>query len=178
VRLCRSMEAMKLNELKDKLEVASLQKRILSAIPPSVSGGETSLFGGQYHSLANKLLSVSDLFNDYAAPMGMYEICLLIMNMCKTNDPNTIRALWNCIISRELQDVRSEREDVQDFIRSLKEGTPLEDSIADTYGWEFESGEWIRPLKDKITSLGRELWDKGAAYTFPLQAIVPILEGV
>lgn len=164
---------MKLSELKDKLEVALLQKKILISL-----GGldETGLDSEKKQALKYKLLSVSELFNDFAAPMGLYEICLLIINVCKTNDSSTIENIWKRIISSVLDNVWSEKEEVQGVLRALKddniEGSAEREKISD-----FESGEWIRPMQEKITSLGKQLWGKGADFTYPLLLIIPIVEG-
>ena len=42
---------------------------------------------------------------------------------------------------------------------------------------EFENGEWIPRLRNRVTSLGKELFGKGADYTFPLDLLVNELEG-
>lgn len=161
---------MRLSELKDKLEVALLQKKILLKL-----GGlddETRLDPGQKQSLQYKLLTVSELFNDFAAPLGLYDICLLIMSVCKTNDSRTIQDIWNRIFSSVLHKVWSTREEVQRVLRAIH------DEIFEEGPVEFESGEWIRPLKEKVIYLGKQLWGKGSDYTFPLLLIIPILEGL
>jgi nuclear pore complex protein Nup155 len=164
---------MKLSELKDKLEVALLQKKILLKI-----GGldETGLDSEKKQALQYKLLTVSDLFNDFAAPLGLYEICLLIMSVCKTNDSSTIQDIWKRILSSVLQKVWSTKEEVQSVLRAIHDDT-LEEGSVEAIEVEFDSGEWIRPLKEKIIYLGKQLWGKGSDYTFPLLHIIPVLEG-
>lgn len=167
--------SLKLSELQDKLEIASLQKKILSSLPGL---DEMTLDADQCQALTFKLVPVSDLFNVYAAPLELYEICLLIMNVCKTNDLDTIITLWKRIISRELQGVFSERPDVQDILLMLKEDADLVDGSVNPEEIEFESGEWIRPLKEKVANLAKQLWGKGADFTVPLSFLVPLLEGI
>jgi len=170
----RSLEVMKLSELKDKLEVALLQKKILLEL-----GGldETGLDSEKKQALQYKLLTVSDLFNDFAAPLGLYEICLLIMSVCKTNDSSTIQDIWRRILSSVLHKVWSTREEVQRVLRAIHEDIVEEGSV-EAIEFEFESGEWIRPLKEKVIYLGKQLWGKGSDYTFPLLHIIPVLEGL
>jgi hypothetical protein len=165
---------MKLSELKDKLEVALLQKKILLEL-----GGldETGLDSEKKQALQYKLLTVSDLFNDFAAPLGLYEICLLIMSVCKTNDSSTIQDIWRRILSSVLHKVWSTREEVQRVLRAIHEDIVEEGSV-EAIEFEFESGEWIRPLKEKVIYLGKQLWGKGSDYTFPLLHIIPVLEGL
>ena len=64
----------------------------------------------------------------------------------------------------------------------LKQGSMLEDEEI-VFGsgagnvQQFENGEWIPRLRNRVTSLGKELFGKGADYTFPLDLIVRELEG-
>jgi nuclear pore complex protein Nup155 len=41
----------------------------------------------------------------------------------------------------------------------------------------YDTGEWIPRLRNRVTELGKELYGKGADYTFPIDLIVRELEG-
>jgi len=124
--------------------------------------------------LEKKLLGVSELYNKYAAPLGLYEICLSILQSCKTNDPS-IEILWRSLLSKEMI-LRSGNPTVRNVLDELRKGTPLED--IDTSGVEesFETGKWITNVKETVIKTGRELYGKGADYAFPLLLLTTKLE--
>ncbi len=73
---------------------------------------------------------------------------------------------------------------VRDVLTILKQGSMIKEEVI-AFGEQeaggsiqkFENGEWIPRLRNRVTSLGQELFGKGADYTFPLDLIVRELEG-
>jgi nuclear pore complex protein Nup155 len=195
----RAVPSNKVTELQDQLDVANLQSRLLEAAPPQPMMGTSSheneeeqegvLSAATYHALGHEFIRVSDLFYVYAYPMEMYEFCLLIVNICKNNDTDTIDTLWQNILCRELENcgVWSPNPNVSQLLTSLGVTTTEENQEDQHQGSNsndngssnsnrFEDGRWAQTLSDKISGLGQDLYGSGADYTFPLSFLIPKLE--
>ena len=159
-----------LESVQEQLEVSGLQKKILSAVI------EQNLKPPNLDELRNKLLGVSELYNEYAAPLGLYRLCLAIIQTCKTNDPSSIEILWRSILSKEVP-LKTQSANAVEILQRLRDGTPLEDMNEYESQGTFEDGKWISNVKETIISIGKELYGKGADYAFPLQLLVSNLEG-
>lgn len=159
-----------LRTAEELLEVASLQKRVLSAVSDRRADVNVD-------DLTNRLLTVSDLYNDYTAPLSLYELCLSIIKSCNSNEPTAIQTLWRSVLSR---DVCSRTNDArtQTVLRRLRAGTPLADAEDGDEGGTFESGEWIPKVKGAVVIIGKDLYDGegGNNCAFPLNFIVYELE--
>jgi len=160
--------------------VATIQKRVLMAATQS----ENNLDSAKMDTLTFTLVTVSDLYNDYACPLNLFDICLLIMGTCQHNASDIITTLWKSVICEEILPCRTSAAPVMDFLGRLKQGSLLAeetivygDGAGDTVQ-NFDSGEWIPRLRNRIATLGKELYGKGSDYTFPLDLLVKQLEGL
>jgi nuclear pore complex protein Nup155 len=171
-------------QINETLEVASLQRRILHTV--SSSSNHQDLDDSAFKKLTHSLIPVSDLYNEYSGPLCLYDVCLLIMQSCHYHEVQTIETLWKSILLEEILPIATRSEAIKRFLEHLKAGSLLEhESISllesETHGVQsdciFENGDWIPVLKSRVVNLGKELYGKGADYTFPLEFIVKTLEG-
>jgi len=168
-------------QFQEQLDVATIQKRVLTTISQSQ---DTGLEQAKIDALKFTLVNISDLYNDYACPLNLFDVCLLILETCRRNDLDTINVLWKSIICEEVLPCQTNSYSVVNFLTRLKQGSLLEEE-AIAFGYEaandlqmFETGEWLHRLRNRVTSLGKELFGKGADYTFPMDLIVRELEGL
>lgn len=161
--------------------MAIIQKRVLTAVTQSQ---DNNLDPAKMDALAFTLLQVSDLYNEYACPLNLFDICLLLLATCKHNVAQPIVTLWKSVICEEILPCRTGSASVVAFLMELKQGSMLEEEkIALGEGGNdamknFDSGEWMPRLKNRVATLGKELFGHGADYTFPLDLIVKELEGL
>ena len=170
-----------INEIQDKLDVASIQQRVLTTVEQSQN---VDLDAEKLSALGFALLSPTDLYNEYACPLSLFDVCLLIMNTCHTNQSDTIETLWKSVICEETIPCQTTSALAVSFLTQLKQGSTLEDETvmqSGDYGnnlQSFDDGEWIPRLRNRVSTLGKELYGKGADYTVPLDLIVQALEGL
>lgn len=173
-----------ITQIRETLDVAILQRRLLNAI--SSSALEEKLEGALYSTLKSTLVPVSDLYNDYAGPLNLFDLCLLILHSCQHNDTNTIEILWKSILSEELVPCATRSKSAYHFLQNLITGSLVEENIVLVSGEHnrnnsglplFENRDWLNRLKGRIISLGKELFGKGADYVFPVEFIIANLEG-
>ncbi len=175
-----------INQITEQIDVAKLQSRVLSAIMSSQNASQ--LDKEKLHELSSSLVHVSVLYNDYAAPLALYDLCLAIMQACRYDDEATIITLWKSILCEELLPCRTESGEVQNFLNLLQRGSMMEEErviLTDSNVTHedgnslmlFENGEWISSIKHRVISLGKELHGKGADFVFPIEFIVEQLEG-
>eukprot|EP00984_Skeletonema_dohrnii_P038704 scaffold42248_cov150-Skeletonema_dohrnii-CCMP3373.AAC.1 len=177
-----SVETLKANikAIEEKLDVAKIQQRVLTTVDQSQN---VDLKPEMLHALKFKLVSVSELYNDYACELNLFDVCLLILNTCNYND-REIETLWKSVICEEILPCQTSSAIAISFLTQLKQGSPFEEKTvmqSGDYGNDlqsFDNGEWIPRLRNRVTALGRELYGKGADYTVPLDLIVQALEGL
>jgi hypothetical protein len=168
------------DQIQEQLDVATIQKRILTTISQSQNA---DLEPAKIDALKFTLVNISDLYNDYACPLNLFDVCLLIFETCRRNDADTINMLWKSIICEEILPCQTNSDSVVDILTRLKEGSLFEEeAIVYSDGTAndlqiFETGEWIPRLRNRVTTLGKELFGKGADYTFPIDLVVRELEG-
>jgi nuclear pore complex protein Nup155 len=168
-------------QVKETLDVARLQSRVLHSINVS----KPDLPEEDIKKLNYSLISVSDLYNDYAFPMDMVDVCLLVLFTCGHDDPTHIQQLWKTLICEEVLPCATRSEQAYRFLQTLTEGSLAETAKIKLLGGGasaeendslFESGNWMRKLEGRIVPLGREIYGKGADYVFPVDFIVSCLE--
>jgi nuclear pore complex protein Nup155 len=175
--------AQKVKEVKETLHVARLQNRILRAVDamkPDLPAEETE---EQYEKLSTSLVQVSDLYNEYAASLSLFDHCLLILHSCRHDDERTIQNLWKNIICEELLPCATRKEPVYNFLQNFVADVGLGDEVkflsattsADSLPL-FENDEWMKRLEGRIVSLGKELYGTGADYVFPVDYLLFYLE--
>lgn len=172
----------RISQIQEQLDVATIQKRVLTTITQSQ---DTNLESAKMDTLAFTLVNVSDIYNEYACPLNLFDVCLLVLETCRHKDANGIHTLWKSIICEEVLPCQTSSESVVEFLTELKQGSMLAEELI-VYGEgdagdtlpKFENGEWIPRLRNRVAALGKELFGKGADYTFPLDLIVRELEGL
>ncbi len=175
-----------INRIREQVDVAKLQLRVLSAIKSSKHASQMDK--DKIHTLSFSLVGVSDLYNDYAAPLSFYDLCLAIMQTCHCDDSATIITLWRSILCEEVLPCQTSNKDVQRFLNTLQRGSMMEEetvilteanvtSVDGESLLKFEDGGWIPSIKNRIVSLGKELFGKGADFVFPVDFVVEQLEG-
>lgn len=174
-------------QISEMIDVAKIQARILVAIEQSLHADKVDQ--NQLNILKMKIVSVSDLYNLYACPMGMYDICLSIVQSCKYDDDATILMLWKSVMCEELLPCRTGNTEVVSFFDKFKENSMLEDQevvLSDkeikTITGEnltcFDDGDWKTGLTARVVNLGRELFRDGTNFAFPIQHIADWLESI
>jgi len=171
-----------ISQIKEQIDVATIQERVLTTI---IQSQDANLEAAKMDTLEFSLVNVSDLYNDYAGPLNLFDICLCILATCNHNEADSIHKLWKSIICEEVLPCHTSSESAMEFLGKLKQGSMLEEeTIVHGAGNggdalpKFENGEWIPRLRNRVAALGKELFGKGADYTFPLDLVVRELEGL
>jgi len=178
-----SIETLKGNikAIEEKLDIAKIQQRVLTTVDQSQN---VDLDSDKVDALRFRLVSVSDLYNDYTCPLNLFDVCLLILNTCHYNDRDNIETLWKSVICEEILPCQTTSALAISFLTQLKQGSTLEEETvmqSGDYGNDlqsFDNGEWMTRLRSRVATLGKELYGKGADYTVPLDLIVQALEGL
>ena len=178
-----------IEKITDQLDVALLQSRTLSIIRTSEIA--TQLDEKNIDDLSYSLLNSSDLFNQFTARFDLYDICLLILHSCRHNDAAKITTLWRSIICKEILPCRTQSSDVEDFLNALQLGSlfgtesvtlierdDMSEGVDDKSVNYFENSEWVTSLKNRIISLGKELYGNGFDCSFPHTFIIECMEGM
>jgi nuclear pore complex protein Nup155 len=169
-------------QAKETLDVARLQSRVLHTIQSS----KYDIQEEDIKKLNYTLVAVSELYNEYAHPMNMYESCLMVLYTCRHDDTNHIQMLWKSIFCEEVLPCSTRSEQVYRFLQSLPENSMYtnsditllpENATAEDSQPLFESGLWMQKLEGRIISLGKEVYGKGADYVFPVDFVAFCLEG-
>jgi nuclear pore complex protein Nup155 len=169
-----------IERIQELLDVAAIQKRVLTTI---IQSQDADLEQAKMDALTYTLVTISDLYNEYSCPLNLFDVCLLILETCRYNEPDNIKTLWKSIICEEVLPCQTNSHSVVDSLTRLKQGSMLHDEVI-FYGNDtanelltYDTGEWIPRLRNRVTELGKELYGKGADYTFPIDLIVRELEG-
>ncbi|KAJ1969300.1 hypothetical protein IWQ62_000705 [Dispira parvispora] len=139
-----------LQDLEEKLEVAQIQLEVQRTLQShSTDGNHEPLL----ERVNGNLLTISDLFNDYAVPLRMFGIQLLIIKSSNHHDSKLVESIWNEIF-QELQDVH---------IRALEDANEVP-----------EGSRFMEAVAAKVRELGQLLYPSDLA--FPLHFLCPTLE--
>jgi nuclear pore complex protein Nup155 len=176
-----------ISQVSEQIDIAKLQSRILSEILQSQNADKINQ--DQLSFLETKLVNVSDLYNIFACPLAMYDVCLAIIQTCKYDDEATVLKLWKSIICEEIIPCRTENAQILSFLSQFKEASMLEEeevilsaTAVRTVTGEilkcFDDGDWKNGLIARVTGLGRELLREGSYFVFPIQHISDWLESI
>jgi nuclear pore complex protein Nup155 len=166
-------------QITEQLDVAAIQQRVLAIAEQSEN---THLDSAKMDALSFSLVSVSDLYNEYAGPLNLFDICLLLMETCRQNDSLTIKTLWKSIVCEEIFPCGTNSRVAFEYLNELKDDSMVDEDIIfgqnnDDTLHQFENGSWVSRLIARVTELGKSLYGKGADYTFPLDMLLETLEG-
>lgn len=169
----------RVTQIAEQLDVAATQQRILTIVQQSKN---INLEQEKMDALSFSLVNVSDLYNDFAAPLNLFDLCLEIMMMCRQNDPTHITTLWKSVICEEMLPCGTSSRVAFEHLNDLKSGSMIEEDIVfgenlDNNLKQFDNGSWVPRLKATVTELGKNLYGKGADYTFPVDFLLETLEG-
>ncbi|KAH9950428.1 nucleoporin [Amylocystis lapponica] len=90
-----------LTDLEEKLEVAQVQLELFNALLPHVNdAGEV---GAKVKLLSKGLMSITELFQEYAVPFDLPAIKLLILHVSEHRDDNLAQPIWNQIFEEALE---------------------------------------------------------------------------
>ena len=176
----------RLSLARDMLRIARIQKRILGAVD-SRRANDTSLglSDDLYALLVNQLIPASDLYNDYAAPLYLFEHCLLILHACKHDGKPEIHRLWINLIAEEILPCVTRDANVFEKLRSLLSDIGQAEDVRLLGPDEsagslslFETGDWAKRVEARVIGLGSELYGTGADYVFPVDYLLNLFEGV
>jgi nuclear pore complex protein Nup155 len=176
--------APKVKEVSETLSVARLQNRILRSVDSMKPDLPPDMTEEKYEKLSLSLVQVSELYNDYAAALSLFDHCLLILHSCRHDDVWTIQSLWKNIICEQLLPCATRKEEVYHFLQNFVADVGLGDEIkflsettaADSFP-VFENDEWMKGLEGRIVGLGKELYGTGADYVVPIDYLLSNLEG-
>ncbi|KAJ1982311.1 hypothetical protein H4R35_000334, partial [Dimargaris xerosporica] len=147
-----------LQDLTERLEVAQIQLQIYQRL--AVRANEEGL-AAALQSLNNGLLTVSDLFNDFAQPFSLYDVMLLIFKVSNHHDPDSVESVWTYLI-----------QDAQTKVLERRAADAV-DSTADTGN---ESSRILDAIGNQVRQLGELLYPSDIA--FPLRLLAPLLETI
>jgi len=162
-------------EVEELLDIAKLQSRVLASIP---NIPETAT---ERKQLSTKLIDVNALY-EIAYQLGLFDICLLIVHSCKENNEGCIEKLWKNVFCEAIFPCSTRKNGVFDFLRRYQGASDYDDVMVHFVSNDmpsenlFENGGWIRKLKNKVHSLGKEVYGSGADFVFPVSFILNELE--
>jgi nuclear pore complex protein Nup155 len=127
---------------------------------------------------------VSEVYNDFAAALSMFEECLLILHACRHNDVRTIQILWKNVMCEEILPCATRNESTYLFLENFVADVGLTDTIKFLARTEqsnslplLEDGYWEKRLVRRVVSLGKSLYGTGTDFVFPVDYILFNLEG-
>lgn len=177
----------KVDEVDESLQVARIQSHILQTIESSTSDWQSEISDEKIEALKTSLVNVSDLYNNYAVVLELYEFCLQIRHVCRHDDREATRFLWKHIISKEILPCATRSDENCQFLKSWvaeigrdAEVVPFSSVMggAETALRVFENGDWIKQVEDTVVGLGQKLFGKGRDYVAPPKLLMSYLDGM
>ncbi|XP_077271412.1 nuclear pore complex protein Nup154 isoform X2 [Temnothorax americanus] len=92
-----------LRELEDKLEVARMQQQILEIISNQQNLFDSMMVTDAKLRLNSSLLDITQLYEEYAEPLQLWECKLAIIHCSGHQDDMLIKGIWTNIIDNELE---------------------------------------------------------------------------
>mmetsp|Transcript_26949 Transcript_26949/g.40789 ORF Transcript_26949/g.40789 Transcript_26949/m.40789 type:complete len:1699 (+) Transcript_26949:181-5277(+) len=172
----------KSNLVGEYLDIARLQHQTLTEI--KCLELTEKLTEEKLEKIKKNLLPVNDLYNDYAAELNLFDMCLRIMLSCRHDETATIERLWKSIICQEILPCYTRSEATYNFLQNILNDSLIEERVVllsegDSASLpSFESGDWLERLREKVEALGKDLIGKGANYVCPVDFLVSIFEGL
>ncbi|QLL31711.1 hypothetical protein HG536_0B05760 [Torulaspora globosa] len=133
--------------IQEIFDVAAVQDDLLSLVTTD-QRIESNTKQDLIKQLDGKVLPVSDLFNDFAVPLGYHEICLVIFKVSDFRNQEEIKAKWDELfesLKKELSDSQS-LEDSINFINLLS-------NVVIKVGKQVHSSEFVFPISDLFSTI-------------------------
>ncbi|KZT72803.1 nucleoporin [Daedalea quercina L-15889] len=89
-----------LTDLEEKLEVAQVQLELLNTLMPHFN--DQGEIGEKVRLLSKGLLSITELYQEYAVPFDLPAIQLLMLHVSEHRDENIVRPIWNRIFEEAI----------------------------------------------------------------------------
>ncbi|KAG8993106.1 hypothetical protein FRB94_011063 [Tulasnella sp. JGI-2019a] len=83
-----------LKDTEDKLDVATIQIEIYSRLVPMVANPDED---PKVQDLASRLMTLQELFLEYAEPYDMHDMKLLMLHTSEHDDPTLVISIWGAI---------------------------------------------------------------------------------
>jgi len=161
------------------LGIAKLQSRILNSIDSTIYVIEEK----DMKRLEYSLLAVTTLYNDFAFPYDMFEICLLLFHACGYDDISGIHKIWKDFLCAEVFPCSTRNNDVFIGLEKFREGSSMEDQQvilldSNSSGKDpiFENGLWVSKVEETVVRLGKQIFCHDANVVFPVDFISRCLE--
>ncbi|KAJ7492694.1 nucleoporin [Mycena latifolia] len=138
-----------LTDLEEKLEVAQVQLELYNVLAPHIN--DAPAVGERIMTLSTRLLTMSELYQDYAQPFDLPTMKLLCLHVSEHRDDSIVRPIWN----RIFQDILEGEDDTLSTAdQIIAKVVPL--------GQRFYPSESAFPLRHVATLLVRfSLANKG-----------------
>ncbi|XP_034940368.1 nuclear pore complex protein Nup155 [Chelonus insularis] len=108
-----------LRELEDKVEIARIQQQILETICNQANLYNTMTVRDAKLRLNSSLLDITQLYEDYADPLNLWECKLAIIHCSGHQDAMLVQGIWTKIIDNELNNVQTQSpEDKMSIVMS------------------------------------------------------------
>jgi len=91
-----------LTDLEEKLDVAQVQLEIYNTLLPHIN--DAAEVGQRINLLSKRLLTMSELYQEYATPFDLPTMKLLCLHVSEHRDENIVRPIWNRIFEDALDD--------------------------------------------------------------------------
>lgn len=133
--------------IQEIFDVAAVQDDLLSLISTD-QRIESAAREDLIKQLDGKVLPVSDLFNDFAVPLGYYEICLVIFRVSDFRNQEEIKAKWTELfvsLKKELGDSKT-LEDSINFVNLLS-------NVVIKVGRQIHTSEFVFPISDLFSTI-------------------------
>ena len=161
------------------LNLAKLQARILNSIDSTIYIIEDN----NMKRLEYSLLISSDLYNHFAVPYDMHEICLLLFHASGYTNQDEIKKAWKDLLCAEIFPCSTRNNDVFQGLEDFREGSSMENQGAvlldtSTSGEDpiFENGLWIAKVEETVVRLGDQIFCHDANVYFPVDFVGGCLE--
>ena len=171
------------NLAREFLQIANIQSRILHTLDSLGPGAPSDITEEDHMKLKKGLVPTTELYNDFAVKMDLFEICLEMLRICRNENPEALDKLGKHVISKEILPCATRRDAsysfLQSFVAEIRRGSDVRnESDAGASLPIFETCYWAKGLESKMIDLGRVLYEKNNNYVFPLPFLISHLEGM
>lgn len=161
--------------IQEIFDVAAVQDDLLSLVATDNRIDSTTKVD-LMNQLDGKVLPVSDLFNDFAVPLGYYEVCLVIFKVSDFRNQEEIKAKWDELFESLKKELNggNKLDESTNFINLLS-------NVVIKVGKQIHTSEFVFPISDLFTTISNLFYEalpqdhiqKGSIASIFLSAGVP-----